>query len=68
MNHTISFENIANRFFMSPSSVILMSALEQGICEIWCDDNTNPENIVAFTELSAYAGGSIVQEGDGIYL
>lgn len=62
MNHIVSFENIANRFFRSPSSVILMSALEQGICEIWCDDNTNPKNIVAFTESSAYVDGSIVQE------
>lgn len=53
---------IANRFFTSPSSVILMFSLEQGICEIWCDDNKNPQNIVAFTESSAYVDGSIVQE------
>lgn len=62
MNHTISFEKIENRFFRSPSSVILMSELEQGICELWCDDNTNPQNIVVFTEVSAYVDGSIVQE------
>ena len=36
---------IANRFFTSPSSVILMFSLEQGICEIWCDDNKNPQKI-----------------------
>lgn len=62
MNHTTSFEKIADRFFASPSSVILMSALEQGTCEIWCDDNTNPKKIVAFTASSAYVDSSIVQE------